>query len=73
MKKGRTCKTDLGVIQDALNFREESKMGWAEVARKFGCSEQTLYYYRRKQRQNSLNEKSRQTVPDRIEGEDLLR
>ena len=51
-KKGRTCKTDLDVIQKALDYREESNMGWADIARKFGCSEQTLYYYKRKQKQN---------------------
>lgn len=72
-QRGRTSKSDLEVIQKALNFREESNMGWADIARKFGCSEQTLYYYKRKQKQNNLNEKSQKTVQLKVKDEDLLR
>lgn len=72
-QRGRASKPDLEVIQKALHYREESSLGWADIARKFGCSEQTLYYYKRKQKQNGLNKDSQKTVQLKVKDDDLLR
>jgi DNA-binding Lrp family transcriptional regulator len=39
---------DVTTIQGVFALYENSDLGWADIAKKIGVSEQTLYYYKRK-------------------------
>lgn len=47
-KRGRNPKVDMETIHGAFSLYETSDLGWADIAKKIGVSEQTLYYYKRK-------------------------
>ena len=46
--KRKTGRPDMNSVNKAFELRGSTDMGWAEIARKVGVSEQTLYYYQRK-------------------------
>ena len=46
--KRKTGLPDMNSVNKAFELRGSTDMGWSEIARKVGVSEQTLYYYQRK-------------------------
>ena len=59
MKRENKKKADLDTIYGAINLYKTTDMGWAEIARKVGVSEQTLYYYQRKLKNKTKNKEDK--------------